>query len=368
MGSTKVDTLCMFSNIVAIVCPCREVVSAQIRVWKKYISISKSVNADITHIIVGRRDITIDDISLQLKWKNEDVSKLICVHFDWIVESIKQRQPLPPDNYLIDALNEKQRIKRQRVEQLVPKPPDTVILGNIPVFAYGMGSLPWGVSYPDPSLQPSTLTVQEMVRLATEKVRPHALYIDTADTYCPDGNNMGYVESLLADTILVPGASFHAGGSVDPAEQRSGAPYMSHQDMIRSGGNTSTASMETPTSPPSRGECNVDPSTTNMSHSRTPLPAVVVGTKGGMTRFGADSTGWRPALYTTQQQWEECIRSSVARLGYDVSRPLPLWMVHHCPEDDAIWTVVLLACGQVVREGLVRYIGLCNVTVSRFEF
>lgn len=311
----------MFPGVSIFICPCKEISSAQQKIWKKAFSVTKEINEHTTHIVVGRRSITKAEVSQQAK-ANVDVAKYYCVHYDWIVESIKLKRIQLESHYVVNFENIITIPKRRRIESYVSQPSPLVTLGDEQIYAYGLGTLPWGVSYPDVTLRPEIELIWDIFAMAQRYVSPHQLYIDTADTYCSDQNDIGLVETIC-------GSICNATNDIDQMSKS-----RAHAKLI-------------------------------LNHSH---PHVFIGTKGGMTRTGSESSGWRLANYTTVADWVSCIRNSVLRLGYGEGRSLPLWMVHHCAEDDSSWDIVLSACAQSIQEGLVKHIGLCNVSVMRFEY
>lgn len=76
----------------------------------------------------------------------------------------------------------------------VDLPPLDVSIGSFTVRGYGMGTLPLGIMYPDPSARPDSQTAIQILKTAVEA---GVQLIDTADTYCEDGNSLHYVENII---------------------------------------------------------------------------------------------------------------------------------------------------------------------------
>jgi aryl-alcohol dehydrogenase-like predicted oxidoreductase len=194
-------------------------------------------------------------------------------------------------------------------------PPPSLRIGSLTVAAYGVGTLAWGVAYPDPAARPSAEEVATLVQAAVSALAPHRVLLDTADSYCTDSHDFGYMETLLG--TLCPGTGSPAPGT---ALQPLGLPVR--------------------------------------------LP--VVATKGGMMRTGSESNSWREAAYRSPEAWEACVRASLARLRCDASHPLPLWQVHHCKPRHL--AAAMPALQKLVAEKLILHVGLCNVSVADIEF
>jgi pyridoxine 4-dehydrogenase len=188
-------------------------------------------------------------------------------------------------------------------ETFLRPPPAILKIGSLSVGAYGIGTLAWGVVYPDPAARPSEEEVCQLLHAGTAATHPNTVLVDTADSYCTNNHDFGYMESLLGKLI----------------------------------------------------------SSNNDELSMKPL----VATKGGMMRTGSESNSWREASYSTPEAWEACIRSSLKRLRCDANNPLPLWQVHHCKPNNLI--AAMTACQKLLAENLILHIGLCNVTVADIE-
>ena len=193
--------------------------------------------------------------------------------------------------------------KRARVENATSAATNhSVKLGSCEIHGYGMGTMPLGVLYPDPTLRPSETQAQDMIRAAVEKgVR----FFDTADTYGPDRSDLHYCERLVASAL---------------------------KDI------------------------------------RKETKGVVLATKGGMTRINADSRGWRPKRLTPQVI-RNCVEDSLESLNKaDPSiSSLDLWQLHHPPSKDEALVAIAKELAVLKREGKVRMVGLCNVTLRQVE-
>lgn len=172
--------------------------------------------------------------------------------------------------------------------------------------AVGFGTLSLGVLYPDKRQRPSRAQAIGIVHALLDA---GCRFFDTADTYCADARDLHYVERLLAE-------AFESYGGGRPAD-------------------------------------------------------LFVATKGGMRRTnnGENSaSAWMtgsnaPASVRSQ------IRDSHAALGG--RHAIDLWQVHHVHAPaarlvDATLAAVRAAL-ELVAEGLVRYVGLCNASVAQLE-
>lgn len=87
-----------------------------------------------------------------------------------------------------------------------------------------------------------------------------------------------------------------------------------------------------------------------------PYNGVVIATKGGLTRQGPDA--WEPVGRPAYLR--QCVQMSLRRLGVD---RIDLWQLHridpHVPADEQFGAIA-----EFQREGLVRHIGLSEVTVD----
>eukprot|EP00041_Stephanoeca_diplocostata_P031168 m.964625 g.964625 ORF g.964625 m.964625 type:complete len:1511 (-) comp23903_c0_seq9:260-4792(-) len=100
------------------------------------------------------------------------------------------------------TLEERQRMTVEYHSQYVRAPPLTVNIGCDAVFAYGLGSMPLGVEYPDASRKPDRSTAIGIVTAFAEACATQCAdapcFIDTADTYCTDESDYHAVENLLS--------------------------------------------------------------------------------------------------------------------------------------------------------------------------
>lgn len=181
--------------------------------------------------------------------------------------------------------------------------PDSATALTTPQF--GLGTLSLGVIYPDAAQRPSRETAIHMIHaLLDAGVR----FFDTADTYCADSTDLHYVERVLGEALKT-----YAKGV--PAD-------------------------------------------------------LIVATKGGMarTRNGAQSSSWMPGSNAPESVKRQ-IRASFDALGG--SRPIDLWQAHHinAPKDRLVAATLaaMRAAHEMVAEGLVRRVGLCNATVAQLE-
>lgn len=87
-----------------------------------------------------------------------------------------------------------------------------------------------------------------------------------------------------------------------------------------------------------------------------PYDGIVIATKGGLTRQGPDA--WEPVGRPAYLR--QCVQMSLRRLGVD---RIDLWQLHridpHIPADEQFGVIA-----EFQREGLVRHIGLSEVTVD----
>ena len=72
--------------------------------------------------------------------------------------------------------------KKARTEAPERQEPRRVVLAGVAVNAVGMGTLPVGVSYPEPHSRPTAKVFHEMLHAAAAACGPHRLVVDTADT------------------------------------------------------------------------------------------------------------------------------------------------------------------------------------------
>jgi aryl-alcohol dehydrogenase-like predicted oxidoreductase len=90
-----------------------------------------------------------------------------------------------------------------------------------------------------------------------------------------------------------------------------------------------------------------------------PYRGITVATKGGLTRHGPDV--WRPL--GRPEYLRQCVLMSLRRLGVD---RIDLWQLHRIdpavPRDDQFGVIA-----DMRKEGLIRYVGLSEVSVSEIE-
>lgn len=90
-----------------------------------------------------------------------------------------------------------------------------------------------------------------------------------------------------------------------------------------------------------------------------PYGHVVIGTKGGFTRQGPDQ--WE--IVGRPEYLRQCVQMSLRRLGVD---RIDLWQLHRIdpavPEDEQFGVMV-----DMQREGLIRHLGLSEVSVEELE-
>ncbi len=90
-----------------------------------------------------------------------------------------------------------------------------------------------------------------------------------------------------------------------------------------------------------------------------PYDGIVVTTKGGYTRFGPDL--WE--IVGRPEYLRQCVHMSLRRLGVD---RIDLWQLHRIdpqvPEEDQFGAV-----REMQQEGLIRHVGLSEVTVEELE-
>ena len=178
-------------------------------------------------------------------------------------------------------------------------PPPTVLLGGVAVNAIAIGTLAWGVAYPDAALCPSAAQCAEMVRdgMAIRPEDDAVQVFDCADTYCPNPpGDEGYMETILAREV-----------------------------------------------------------------GRNPRALIV--TKGGMKRVGSTSSDWRPLHASSDFSPDKLVQlaqSSCARISSATSRPVFLYQLHHMSEQ--LLLPVCLALSELRREQeCFIHLGLCNV-------
>lgn len=90
-----------------------------------------------------------------------------------------------------------------------------------------------------------------------------------------------------------------------------------------------------------------------------PYDGVIIATKGGLTRQGPDA--WEPVGRPAYLR--QCVQMSLRRLGVDC---IDLWQLHridpHVPIEDQFGVIV-----EFQREGLIRHIGLSQVSIAEIE-
>ena len=179
--------------------------------------------------------------------------------------------------------------------------------------AVALGTLAIGVLYPDPNNRPSR---EEAVSIMTSAITDHnILLLDVADTYCADGSDLHYIETMVGEIL-----------------------YTLPQNL----------------------------------RSR-----VVVTTKGGMRRVGdgrSSATSWSTRHLTPTTLRETIQASRCALAGAMASiEPLPsldIWMLHHANgyEPHSIeFEELLISMRSAVDEGEVKAVGLCNCSTAHIR-
>jgi aryl-alcohol dehydrogenase-like predicted oxidoreductase len=170
---------------------------------------------------------------------------------------------------------------------------------------FGFGTLSLGVLYPSASQRP---TEAESVALIHALLDAGVRFFDTADTYGADSSDLHYVERVIGRALK----SYPGGVPAD----------------------------------------------------------LIVATKGGMSRTknGESSSSWMPGSNAPDAVKKQ-IRASFQALGGE--RPIDLWQIHHvnANKDKLIPATLaaMRAAHEMVLEGLVRRVGLCNATVAELE-
>jgi diketogulonate reductase-like aldo/keto reductase len=184
----------------------------------------------------------------------------------------------------------------------------TIKIGDDVVPAFGYGTLSLGVLYPDKSKRP---TEQQSIEIIHALLDAGCRFFDTADTYCASSADLHYVEKLMAKAFTA-----YNGGRGPPSD-------------------------------------------------------LFVATKGGMSRTQNgenSSTAWmmgsnKDAAVKSQ------MRASHEALGG--KRPIDLWQLHHVhggKPDLVNNTLKAVRSALEMRdEGLVRYVGICNASLSQVE-
>jgi len=203
-----------------------------------------------------------------------------------------------------EGLKEGQSRDSTSVSSLVSS--SAVVRGGDPKpLSIGVGTLPWGVVYPDPRKRPSTDDISKMLKEivgATSITENEVVLIDTADTYCAGKEDPHYVENVIGDVLR-------------------------RSSEIRS--------------------------------------RIAIAAKYGMTRVNSESTGWRPRFDLSP----ECIRASLKKtLDALGAESVYLWQLHHADlvhkkSRSALFSI-LKEVARLVDEGKVRHVGLCNCTAE----
>jgi len=226
--------------------------------WKKFlnkeggVAISKKFHSAVTHVVCGRESTTLSDI---LKATNgANLTNIKIVHTSWLLACMKTKQKVSEVDFMlpstpaedvsrvgsmvpvsssssscklkrvredtteeVDSLEtaDVHRLKQQKNDTPSPlvlpppcdplalctlkeptlcPPPSGLCIGSLTVAAYGVGTLAWGVTYPDPSARPTREDVATLLEAAASVCVPHRILIDTADSYCTDR----YVSCVMA--------------------------------------------------------------------------------------------------------------------------------------------------------------------------
>ena len=202
----------------------------------------------------------------------------------------------------------------QELTIFVPPPPRRVPVGSKHVDAFGLGTLPLGVLYPDASRRPDRARAMAIVRTAA---RLGAELYDTADSYGADDKDFGYVEKLLHEAL------------------RGGGKGRGGEEEQRVGGEE-------------RGEGR----------------EACVATKGGMLRVSREANGWRPSRCDREYLLTR-MRSSWENLGG--RDPVFLWQLHHPNEKESPIEEAMQAAKTAQERGWVQHVGLCNVTLDQLR-
>jgi aryl-alcohol dehydrogenase-like predicted oxidoreductase len=163
-----------------------------------------------------------------------------------------------------------------------------------------LGTLALSVLYP--TQRPSRIDALQLLR---DAILIHGVrFIDVADTYCGNGNDLHYSERLVSECMS------------------------SLPDQVKE--------------------------------------KVVVATKGGMERYGdgtISSKTWRPAKMTPEYV-RKCIMNSKEALGVE---RIELWQLHHTDQysaDSDEFLKIITAANQAINDGHVEKIGLCNCSTE----
>ena len=207
-----------------------------------------------------------------------------------------------------------------------------VLLGDQWVCSIGLGTLPCGVVYPDPFKVPHPAAFEDILTAASQEVAAlplevdegkFALFVDTADTYCEDGDSLHSVERQI--------------GAYLRAHPDSRIVVATKGGMKRIGSESSSWRPVTCTVATVRGIVNG--MVTESANALLHLPVPVVADAGAGAGAGAGAAGAR----------------------------LFLWQFHHLddskqfPITEAGLAAEALAA---VDETIVSYIGLCNVSLA----
>lgn len=252
------------------------------------VSVTKKFSQAVTHVVCGRVDANANQV--RRATTDSSLKGVWVVKASWLAESVRVGEFVSEKDHeliLDDSLLPFSSSKRERVEldmndtslmntkrlkespsyeNQLPPPAPSVSIGPFRVAPFGIGTLAWGVTYPDPLARPNQDIIADFVEAAVSLSIPHNVLIDTADTYCTDEKDIGYVEGILGQ----------------------------------------------------------------LCDDRKFEPTPILATKGGMRRIGSDHSSWREASFNTADEWETCIRESLIRLKCNENNPLPIWQVHHC--------------------------------------
>jgi len=203
----------------------------------------------------------------------------------------------------------------------------TLLLGGVEVAQIAIGTLPMGVTYPDPHLRPSKTECLEIFRRAS-LLSPHVpTLFDTCDFYCDEPADKGYMEKMLAEAL--------AGKDLADADASSS-----------SSAETASATTATATERPPQG---------------------LIATKGGMSRIGNTSRDWRVIADAPDFCPQACMRDSALRLGTQMF----LWQLHHCAKKTDIGSImgaVKQLCDDTAASAgrsIADNVGLCNASLDQ---
>lgn len=189
--------------------------------------------------------------------------------------------------------------------EILPTTTTTTTNTSLITPQFGFGTLSLGVLYPSASQRPSEAESEALIHaLLDAGVR----FIDTADTYGADARDLHFVERIIGRALK----SYPGGAPAD----------------------------------------------------------LIVATKGGMlrTKNGESSSSWMPGSNAPEAVRKQ-IRASFEALGGE--RPIDLWQIHHvnANKDKLIPATLaaMRAAHELVAQGVVRRVGLCNATVAQLE-